>query len=311
MSDTREQALQQVCRLAREHDLTLTDITTALAASGRAQEQNGRASRNLMRVMTYLGATLVFAGIATFVGINWASFNSAARIIVTLGPGLAAFAMGWLAARDSRYTVAATPAFLIAAILVPTGLFVSNEELGPLTYEAVQTGVFGVVAVQFLLAAWQLQRSATVFLAIAFLSAFAMSLMDWIGFDGEVIAIVVGTGLILAAIGIQRGAHAVITPPGYLAGAGFLQGGVFELVDRTPFELLFVIVACALLYVGVVVRSRSLNIASIAGLTLYTAWFTQEYFANSFGWPLALITFGLVLIGLAFLGVRIDRRYLR
>jgi hypothetical protein len=43
----------------------------------------------------------------------------------------------------------------------------------------------------------------------------------------------------------------------------------------------------------------------------YTGWYTEEHFANSIGWPLALIVFGMLMIGLSALAFRIDRKYVR
>ena len=52
------------------------------------------------------------------------------------------------------------------------------------------------------------------------------------------------------------------------------------------------------------------RVATLAILA-YTGWFTGEHFADSIGWPLALILFGMFMIGLSALAVRIDRDYLR
>jgi hypothetical protein len=43
----------------------------------------------------------------------------------------------------------------------------------------------------------------------------------------------------------------------------------------------------------------------------YTAWYTSQHFADSVGWPIALIVFGLFMIGLSALAFRIDRQYVR
>ena len=45
----------------------------------------------LVRVLGFLGGTFVFAGIGVFIALQWDDMNSAARIVVTLGSGLAAF----------------------------------------------------------------------------------------------------------------------------------------------------------------------------------------------------------------------------
>jgi hypothetical protein len=51
-------------------------------------------------------------------------------------------------------------------------------------------------------------------------------------------------------------------------------------------------------------------VATLAILA-YTGYFTGQHFVDSVGWPLALIAFGLVLVGLSALAVRLDRHYVR
>jgi hypothetical protein len=61
----------------------------------------------------------------------------------------------------------------------------------------------------------------------------------------------------------------------------------------------------------VVVHSRSLLAVATLAILAYTGWFTGEHFAESIGWPLALIAFGILMIGLSAAAYRIDRDYLR
>ena len=49
----------------------------------------------------------------------------------------------------------------------------------------------------------------------------------------------------------------------------------------------------------------------MGAILAYTGWFTGEHFADSIGWPLALIAFGIFMIGLSALAFRIDRDYVR
>ena len=56
---------------------------------------------------------------------------------------------------------------------------------------------------------------------------------------------------------------------------------------------------------------NELVIGGILAILAYTGWFTTEHFADSIGWPLALMAFGIFMIGLSALAVRIDRKYVR
>jgi len=59
------------------------------------------------------------------------------------------------------------------------------------------------------------------------------------------------------------------------------------------------------------VHSRTLLFVATAAILAYTGWFTGQHFADSVGWPIALIAFGLFMIALSALAVKIDREYVR
>jgi hypothetical protein len=61
----------------------------------------------------------------------------------------------------------------------------------------------------------------------------------------------------------------------------------------------------------VALHSRTLLAVATLAILAYTGWFTSQHFVDSIGWPLALMAFGLLMIGLSALAVRIDRRYVR
>jgi len=87
--------------------------------------------------------------------------------------------------------------------------------------------------------------------------------------------------------------------------------GVFDAVERTPLEIAFLGVAAGFVYLSVAVHSRTLLFVSTLGILAYTGWFTGQHFADSVGWPIALIAFGIFMIGLSALAMRIDRLYVR
>ena len=53
-------------------------------------------------MLAYLGAIFVLAGVGVFISFNWAAINSAARIVITLGSGLAIFVMALLTMHDEN-----------------------------------------------------------------------------------------------------------------------------------------------------------------------------------------------------------------
>jgi len=67
---------------------------------------------------------------------------------------------------------------------------------------------------------------------------------------------------------------------------------------------------CLALPLPIISPTVTVLVATLAILA-YTGWFTRQHFADSIGWPLALIVFGLFMIGLSALAFRIDRDYVR
>ena len=309
--ESRDRALEQIVSLAREHGLTAGDIAGALAEQSRPAPES-RARQLIVRALGYLGGTFVFAGIAAFIALQWDTMNSAARVVITLGPGLAAGVLAVLSNRDERFNKAVPPLFLIAAVLEPTGLLVAFNEFGSggdPRWAALVTA--GVMAVQFGTIFSVLRQSMLLFIAVFFGTLFWWTSFDLLDMDNEVGALVLGSSLLLAAVGVDRTRHSVITPSWYFFGAIGVLYGLFDIVERTPFEILFIVTASGFVYLSAAIQSRTLLLVSTAAILAYTGWFTGEHFADSLGWPLALVLFGLLMIGLSALAFRIDRQYIR
>jgi hypothetical protein len=155
------------------------------------------------------------------------------------------------------------------------------------------------------------RRSTPLFLCLVFATLFWWTAFDLLDADDAIVALVLGGSMLLAAVGVDRTSHRAITPVWYLLGSAAFLYGLFDAVDGTPFELAFLVAAAGFVYLSVALHTRALLFVATVAILSYTAWFTSEHFADSVGWPIALIVFGLVMIGLSALAFRIDRDYVR
>lgn len=147
----REQALAQIAALARLHGLTEQDLRRALAA----REPDAAKPRQgvLGRLFACIGGVLVLAGLCVFVGMLWGDMNSLERIVVTLGSGLAALVLSYMASLSPARERLVTPLFLIAVLLEPLGIAVAlrefstggNELLGGLVVSGVMALQCGLI----------------------------------------------------------------------------------------------------------------------------------------------------------------------
>lgn len=309
--DNRTRALQDIAAIARQHGITASEIATLLGDAPAATPE-GRRRAVLVRALGFLGGTFVFAGISVFIALHWDGMNSAARVVVTLGSGLAAFVLAALASREARFEKAATPLFLVAAALEPTGMLVAFDEFGSGgDWRVASLATTATMALQFGATFGAIRRSTPLFLTIFFGTLFWWTAFDLLDLDGGLTALIMGGIMLLAALGVDRTVHRDITPVWYLTGAAAFLGGLFDVVEGTPIEIIFLAVAAGFVYLSVLLHSRALLVVATLAILGYTGWFTGRYFAESIGWPLALIAFGMFMIGLSALAFRIDRDYVR
>lgn len=305
----KHEALEQIVEIARAHGLTPVDITAAFEEARPGREQ---ISGSLLgRILGYLGGTFIFAGLAVFIALNWDVMNSAARIIITLGSGITAFIMAIVASADERYARVRAPLYLIAAALQPVGLLVAIDEFssgGSWHYAALLTA--GIMGFQQAAVFWQKRDTTLLFTTLVFALWFFGVALDLVNVDEDLIALILGASTLSFCIGLERTRHRGMTPFWYLAGSILFFYGLFELVQRTAFELVFLAFACAGVFLSTWVRSRTLLFVCTIAILAYISYFTAEHFQDSMGWPLVLVVLGMVFIALSAMAMRISRRYI-
>jgi len=57
-------------------------------------------------------------------------------------------------------------------------------------------------------------------------------------------------------------------------------------------------------------RSRSILVMSTLFLIAHVSYITGEYFADSLGWPISLVILGFVFIGLGYVSISVNKKYI-
>lgn len=301
----KSQALALISDVARSFDLSLDEIGAYLTKNPTPQS----ASRWLPRILGYLGATFIFGGLALFISMKWDDLNSLARVIITYGPGLIAFILGIITLNEERFTRASTPLFLKSAILQPIGMFVYLHEYadGNDTQLAALI-VFGIVAVQFLATFLFYKRTSLLFFGYLFWNSALGILMDRAGVPGDILGITLGLSILITAWSIDRTLHRAIAPFWYFLGSVGLLWSIFDMVEGTLLDMSFLAIATGMMFLSVRMQSRTLLIVSTGALLGYLGYFTNEYFKDVIGWPIALMLMGGMLIGISYWAVQMGRK---
>jgi len=304
----KEKALDDIVTTAQENNLTIEDISARFVQ--KLPKTKKGANVIVMRLLTYVGALFIFAGITAFVAMEWDNLNSPARIIITFGPGIIALIMGLVVLKDDRYIKAATPLFLMAAFLETSGLFVFLAEYFDGDDPAIAAMVvFGPMAVQMGLLFKSQKQTSLLFFAIIFAFAFLWAVMDELDMDEDLIASALGTSGLFLSHAINKTAHRAFVPFSYFIFALLLAFGAFELLEHEqPFDFLLIGLAAFMIYASVISQSRSFLAVSVIIMLGYLGYYTEEYFADVTGWPIALIVMGMVMLGISAYAVKLGQK---
>ena len=306
MTSDRTAALNTIVDLAETHDISADEIAARLTHQRTPQRQN----TILKTLFGYLGGMFVFAGVALLIGMVWDDMNSLQKVIVTLGTGIVAFVLGILAHKDERLTKAATPLFLVAALMQPTGMFTFLAEYIPTPGdpELAALLIFSIMTVQQALTFALLKRTSLIFTSLVFWAGALSLAMDMLHFDGEIIGLITGLSLFLICYNVDKTAHRTITPFWYFISTGLILCSFWNLVEGSPLDIAYLMLNGFFIYLSIRLTSRTVLFVSVIGLLSYLSYFTYEYFADIIGWPIALIVMGLAMIGLSTYAVKLGQK---
>ncbi|NOT31727.1 MAG: hypothetical protein HOP15_14875 [Planctomycetes bacterium] len=306
----RDEALAQIAALAEQHGLTHKDVRRALEARHTVAQAPRHGA--IGRLFATIGGTLVIAGLGVFLSTIWDDLNALERIVMTLGSGLAALVLSYLASLSVERQRLVTPLFLIAALIEPAGIVVALREFSTGGHELL--GGFAVsatMALQCVLFFARLRRGSMLFCALLFGGLALSSALALIGLDEELNALVVGTSYLLITMALARSEHEPLTPFWFFVSSALILSAWFGLVHGTLGEITEVALVAGCVYLSTILRSRTLLATGTIGLLTYIGYFSSRHFADSIGWPLLLVFLGALMMALGTVAVRIHRRYIR
>ncbi len=121
-------------------------------------------------------------------------------------------------------------------------------------------------------------------------------------------SLIIGVCVVLTAYGLQkRGGCPRLSGLGYFFGSIMAYSGLFDLVQHTSVELLYLAVAASTLYACVVLQSRALLLTTVIAMLAFIGYYSAEHFANSLGWPATLILMGIAFLGVGTLAIKVKQ----
>ncbi len=321
----KKELLKQVQSLAAQQLVTRDEVTAAFDAganSGTDVEVSPQAG--ISHLLYYVGGAVVFLGISVLIWQNWTALNSVTKILCTLGSGVAAYMAAVFLGRDERFEIPSRAFYFISALVMPLGLQVTLHIAGLDTGSSgTQSVVSGILLTTFLLS--YLANRKTVF------TVFNIIFATWLFFSFTSFMVggnpyfkwefwaycVLCVGLVYALLGYSFSETSQHALTGSLYGFGALcfLGAALALGDWNPhqnifWELAFPGLVFGVMFLSVYLKSKAFLTFGSLYLMGYILKITSEYFAQSLGWPLALVLTGLGLMAIGYLHFNLKKRYL-
>ena len=122
-------------------------------------------------------------------------------------------------------------------------------------------------------------------------------------------SLITGVCVMLTAYGLQKeGLYQRLVGLGYFIGSIMTYSGLFDLVQNTSVELLYLAVTASILYACVVLQSRALLLTTVIAMLAFIGYYSAEHFVNSLGWPVTLVLMGVTFLGVGTIAIKVKQR---
>jgi len=277
---------------------------------------------SVTKMLYALGAVIVVVGIIIFIAQIWDDIGSFSRISITLGLGLLITAIGSILLKQKQENNTIGMVFhFIGGLLIPGGAMVTLSELNVDMVSLWPVAItFGVIFAFYLLLNTIHKHAILTFFAIANGTAFIYILVEAI-IDGPFykhedlyayLTMIIGISYLSLAHAFRNGWNKKLIEILQFLGIGGFLGAAFSRVsDSTVWELLYFLIICGALFLSVYLKSRIILTISTLFLIIHVSYITNEYFADSIGWPISLVILGFIFIGLGYASITINKKYIK
>lgn len=273
---------------------------------------------SVTKMLYVLGAAIVIIGIVIFVAQIWNDMGSLGRIVVTLGLGLLIAAIGSMLLKQKPEDKLGAIFHFIGGMLIPGSAVATLNELNVDFVSLWPVAItFGVIFAFYLLLNAIHRHPVLTFFAIANGTAFIYLLVETMVerpyYDlYAYLTMVIGASYLFLAHAFRDGWNKKLLGALYFFGSGGFLGAAFSQVfDSTPWQLFYFLIVLGGLFLSVYMKSRSILVMSTLFLIAHVSYITDEYFADSLGWPISLVILGFVFIGLGYASVTVNKKYIK
>jgi len=296
----KSSALEQIAMLVAQNKISIKEIARTIE---RNAEHSAKKNRDVAvlgdtkKLFVHVGSVLIFAGIATYIGIYWKDLNSIARIMLTLGTGVSLYVIAMLLFSFQAYKSLSSPIFLIATLYQLIGLFVLANEFNFFVFESsylVILAILSLMSVQQRATYFLTRQAAPQFFSIIFAALSFTVLFDKLSVNYHLSNLTIATSIMLVSYAIVDKKQPILRAFLLLISSSIILFSSFELLSGRPYEVIYLIINAGILYVGIQIKSKLVQIVSTLALLSYVFYYSFKHFPESTSWPIGMVATGII-----------------
>ena len=275
---------------------------------------------SVTKTLYAIGSLIVIIGILFFVQQIWSDIGSFSRIAITLGLGIAITFSGLALSRGQAGRSIDSVFYLIGSVLIPSGIAVTAFEL-EITDPWMLAFTSGLVFVFYLVLNFVDKNSVLTLFSIFYGTSTSYLILAAVGQDlspnllydlYHYLTIAIGTSYLFLAHSFASTWNKRLVNFLRFFGVLGILWSTFLLQDYDSiFSILtYSLIIAGLFFLAGYMKSRLILILSSLFLIAHIWNLTRKYFADSISWPLMLIIMGLIVIGIGFISVTINKKYI-
>lgn len=225
-----------------------------------------------------------------------------------------------------RQKATAAPVFfLISGLVAPVGIFVIIDNAGiKASGYGYQTWISGILLVTYLLSYFVFRKVIFVLLSTLYSTWFFFSITSFLFTSGPRFdeakfymyrALIAGIAYVFLGHAFSNTENEPLS--GFFNNVGLLGflGAALALGGWKPsqnifWELIYPGIVFGIIFLSVSIKRKSYLVWGTIFLMAYLLKLTSEYFSKGLGWPFALVVAGLTLIGIGYMSISINRKYI-
>lgn len=300
--------------------ITVEEIEKILKLSDDTQKGN-IFTRNITNIFYIIGAVIVVIGAIILTAQYWDEIGLFGRLLVTLGISVVVY-ISALRMKGVEHRILSQVLFTISGVLMPLGVGVWLQEYKIEFDSLLQTltafSLFGIFLAAFLYT----KRNILVLFNLAFATWGYFAIFAWL-FDmnsdlAKWATMVLGIVYLCIAYyyDSQKSSNdsyeikEKASVKNIIYGLGSIGVLAPSLFLGGLFDFLSIALIFGMFYLSTFVKSKATLLASALFLIIYIFKITSKYFADSVGWPIALILIGFLVIGVGYGTLYLNKKYI-